>query len=431
MLRSFLLKSPSFQGPTDGTHELNYIATQGPMANTVFDFWLMAMQDTAGELGLTAGNHTHNKSYSASFAHPACPLIVAEDMECPGDSPTAAAAAAAAWERTSATPSSGRNVVGEKLYIVMLTNFIENGRPKCATYFPEKLGQSLCFYSGSGSESQCESLNQNQEPAPSIDEGTEDEFRDWFECCVREEKWTPEDRSEWRWIKGLRRTNEAVETTASESCFIVRNTGLREKSGYSVRDLTVLYINGPARVCYKFSVEHYWFPDWPDHKSPGDLSVVLDFALDLLNVPGLTMGSRTPDRVQGMSSSSSILTRTALMTTASDVPKVVLPILHCSAGIGRTGCMAGILNALRQTIHSGTPQAGTSSDVVTVSSPSQSQTVDILGIVCNLRLQRGGMVQNSEQYELIHRVLCLYQQKSDEAKGIFPAASFLQRARSD
>lgn len=38
-------------------------------------------------------------------------------------------------------------------------------------------------------------------------------------------------------------------------------------------------------------------------------------------------------------------------------------------------------------------------------------SVDILGIVSNLRLQRGGMVQNSEQYELIHRTLCLYLQK--------------------
>jgi protein tyrosine phosphatase len=37
--------------------------------------------------------------------------------------------------------------------------------------------------------------------------------------------------------------------------------------------------------------------------------------------------------------------------------------------------------------------------------------VDILRIVCNLRLCRGGMVQNSEQYELIHRTLCLYQER--------------------
>uniref|UniRef100_T1DN56 protein-tyrosine-phosphatase n=1 Tax=Anopheles aquasalis TaxID=42839 RepID=T1DN56_ANOAQ len=44
--------------------------------------------------------------------------------------------------------------------------------------------------------------------------------------------------------------------------------------------------------------------------------------------------------------------------------------------------------------------------------------VDILGIVCNLRLQRGGMVQNSEQYELIHRALCLYLEKLTQEKAI-------------
>lgn len=38
-------------------------------------------------------------------------------------------------------------------------------------------------------------------------------------------------------------------------------------------------------------------------------------------------------------------------------------------------------------------------------------SVDVLGIVGNLRLQRGGMVQNSEQYEWIHRVLCIYHQR--------------------
>lgn len=41
-------------------------------------------------------------------------------------------------------------------------------------------------------------------------------------------------------------------------------------------------------------------------------------------------------------------------------------------------------------------------------------SVDVLGIVSNLRLQRGGMVQNSEQYELIHRALCLYQRRAND-----------------
>lgn len=62
--------------------------------------------------------------------------------------------------------------------------------------------------------------------------------------------------------------------------------------------------------------------------------------------------------------------------------------VHCSAGIGRTGCFLAILNGIQQL--------------------KLSYNVDILAIVCSLRLNRGGMVQTAEQYELIHRVLSLY-----------------------
>lgn len=62
--------------------------------------------------------------------------------------------------------------------------------------------------------------------------------------------------------------------------------------------------------------------------------------------------------------------------------------VHCSAGIGRTGCFLAILNGIQQL--------------------RTNYNVDILAIVCSLRLNRGGMVQTAEQYELIHRVLSLY-----------------------
>lgn len=68
---------------------------------------------------------------------------------------------------------------------------------------------------------------------------------------------------------------------------------------------------------------------------------------------------------------------------------IKLPVVvHCSAGIGRTGCFLAILNGIQQL--------------------KSNNNVDVLAILCSLRLNRGGMVQNAEQYELIHRVLRLY-----------------------
>lgn len=69
--------------------------------------------------------------------------------------------------------------------------------------------------------------------------------------------------------------------------------------------------------------------------------------------------------------------------------QIRLPIVcHCSAGIGRTGCFLAILNGIQQL--------------------RTNNSVDVLAILCSLRLNRGGMVQTAEQYELIHRVLSLY-----------------------
>lgn len=76
-----------------------------------------------------------------------------------------------------------------------------------------------------------------------------------------------------------------------------------------------------------------------------------------------------------------------------------LPIVHCSAGIGRTGAAIAIMNGIGQMRYK------------FCKADSDSVKVDILRIVCNLRLSRGGMVQNSEQYELIHKTLCIYQER--------------------
>lgn len=75
-----------------------------------------------------------------------------------------------------------------------------------------------------------------------------------------------------------------------------------------------------------------------------------------------------------------------------------LPIIHCSAGIGRTGCLVAILNGVKQL--------------------RKTEKVDILRIVSSMRLSRGGMVQNSEQYELVYRAMCAYEQKLSQNEDI-------------
>ncbi|XP_075030090.1 tyrosine-protein phosphatase non-receptor type 7 isoform X3 [Calonectris borealis] len=83
----------------------------------------------------------------------------------------------------------------------------------------------------------------------------------------------------------------------------------------------------------------------------------------------------------------------ALQAAASPGPIIV----HCSAGIGRTGCFIATRIGCQQLKDKG--------------------EVDILGIVCHLRIDRGGMIQTSEQYQFLHHTLALYASQLPEAGG--------------
>lgn len=156
-----------------------------------------------------------------------------------------------------------------------------------------------------------------------------------------------------------------------------------------------------------FVVYHYWFHNWADHKCPKDVNALLNLSLDVLK--------RGPSDFDQASENSEELCKcespkcdskfvfpplesvvpcdvkinlTSPLDFTVDVPSPPT-IVHCSAGIGRTGCLIAILNGIHQL--------------------TNDHKVDVLGIVCSMRLNRGGMVQNSEQYELIHKVLCLFE----------------------
>lgn len=129
---------------------------------------------------------------------------------------------------------------------------------------------------------------------------------------------------------------------------------IRECEHYTTRSLTLKCGNQTR------TLQHYWYTSWPDHKTP-------DSALPLLQL----MTDVETDR----------------QTAATMGPVIV----HCSAGIGRTGCFIATTIGCRQLQLEG--------------------VVDVLGIICQLRADRGGMIQTGEQYEFVHHALSLYESR--------------------
>ncbi|KAM6333441.1 tyrosine-protein phosphatase non-receptor type 7 isoform 4-T4 [Alca torda] len=142
--------------------------------------------------------------------------------------------------------------------------------------------------------------------------------------------------------------------------FTIRVQGMSECVEYVIRDLSI-QLEGECR-----QVKHILFPSWPDQQTPESAK------------PLLHLVSKVEETLQA---------------AASPGPIVV----HCSAGIGRTGCFIATRMGCQQLKDKG--------------------EVDILGIVCRLRIDRGGMIQTSEQYQFLHHTLALYASQLPEVGG--------------
>ncbi|KAH9499955.1 hypothetical protein Btru_076005 [Bulinus truncatus] len=132
------------------------------------------------------------------------------------------------------------------------------------------------------------------------------------------------------------------------------------KRGYVVRHITLRF-NGECH-----SVLHYWYTAWPDHKPPDSPHMLLDLIkeVELRRYHPYELSPRGPVCV------------------------------HCSAGIGRTGCFIAISIGIRQL--------------------REEHSVDALGIVCAMRMDRGGMIQTHEQYDFVHQALAAYERELGE-----------------
>jgi len=106
-------------------------------------------------------------------------------------------------------------------------------------------------------------------------------------------------------------------------------------------------------------VQHYWYQDWPDHGVPDSKSGALDQFLDFT------------DQVR---------------QEATTYPIVV----HCSAGVGRSGCFMAVWAAQRQI-----EQAAVENMALVRADP--------LRILSQIRKDRGGSIQRPEQFAFVVR----------------------------
>lgn len=133
-------------------------------------------------------------------------------------------------------------------------------------------------------------------------------------------------------------------------------------------------------------IKHFWYPHWQDHKmaNPQQVLHLAKVVLQIIDENRLLERRESLDGGGGVVVKINRAKRSKNLEDELKQPIVV----HCSAGIGRTGCFLAILNGMQQL--------------------RSNFNVDVLAILCSLRLNRGGLVQTAEQYELVHRVLSLY-----------------------
>jgi protein tyrosine phosphatase len=159
---------------------------------------------------------------------------------------------------------------------------------------------------------------------------------------------------------------------------VVRLEKETDRTDYRIREFCVAYEQSDESKLphsEKRSVYQYHFTSWPDKSLPKKPEVLVRFV-------------------------NQVVQRQAELRNIGPV------VVHCSAGIGRTGTFIVVGFILHQIRKNG------------------SSNVDIKGIVRHLRTQRAGMVQTEAQYKFLYDVLPFITKLSDQVEyANLPAAA--------
>ncbi|MEW5319776.1 MAG: hypothetical protein WDW38_010905 [Sanguina aurantia] len=150
------------------------------------------------------------------------------------------------------------------------------------------------------------------------------------------------------------------------------------------------------------TVQHFQYTAWPDHGTPKDshaIRFICDAVQQLVRQPSCAQACQP---AQGLAPSEPAARNTTATARATSEPAPASPpaavVVHCSAGIGRSGTFVAI-DVMRQRLcHLQRAGAG----------PAQAaleQALDLPALVHDMRQQRMGMVQTSEQYQYVYRAL--------------------------
>jgi protein tyrosine phosphatase len=181
--------------------------------------------------------------------------------------------------------------------------------------------------------------------------------------------------------------------------------------GFVVRRLLVQRGGGAAggegaTVRRVVQIQHV---SWPDHGALNDFKTMAPM-LSLLHQEGVNdsavVAAESALSAAGATSSAEAAGQIR-SAAAEEQPNPAAPVVvHCSAGIGRSGTLIAIDIMLRRILHARTEaRAALTAAEVGAARAQLFDAVDVCKLVTWLKYQRPGMVNSKEQYQMIYRYL--------------------------